>query len=67
MEDGFIPDFTTDGYAHAYWYPGKPESGWLTGIWVEKEKKLSIKAFRCTGCGFLDLFAKSARDTALPN
>ena len=67
MEEGFIPDLTYGASKSRWWHPGRPITILLGVLQLENEKKLSVETFRCTGCGFLESYAKSTGDTAPPD
>lgn len=58
MAIGCIPDF-----AHAsrpqqsLWHPGKPEFGFFGAMKIEEENCTPVVTFRCSNCGFLELYA----------
>jgi predicted RNA-binding Zn-ribbon protein involved in translation (DUF1610 family) len=58
MEDGFLLD--QQGYNSVYvvtqWVEGPPKKKFGSG--VETKVKRSTSAFRCTNCGYLELYAK---------
>lgn len=66
MEEGFMPEWTHPTLSVSKWYPGSPKEtevkllGLKVGEWldVNAEKMRLITTFRCTGCGFLESYAK---------
>ncbi len=59
MQPGFIPDFRYGTTLVSAWYEGYPKTYTLPflGIKVSPRGGVPIRAFRCSGCGFLELFA----------
>jgi hypothetical protein len=59
MVQGFIPEFLTrSNVSVAGWREGAPkESVWLGFIQKPFRRQLPIVAFRCSVCGFLELYA----------
>lgn len=58
MEQGFTIDAGDYSMpAVANWHRGAPErSAWI-GLKTRKDQKREITAWRCTGCGFLEMYA----------
>ena len=57
MEPGVIPDCGHgNGYREPLWVAGKPEMGWFS--LKLPDEKLPVRAYRCSQCGSLELFAK---------
>jgi Domain of unknown function (DUF6487) len=57
---GFVPDFSEGGVLVGHWYEGRPKrSVWtgIKGLRASREKALPIGAFRCSGCGFVELYS----------
>jgi hypothetical protein len=62
MKQGFILDDTFWGPMPTYWVEGVPQTRLLWGgVKVRGRRKMQIAAFRCTGCGALDLYANPGR------
>jgi len=60
MERGHVPDI---GHGQIYltgWSPGAPERRrFLGGIKFRAKEQLPLTAFRCPGCGYVELYAPS--------
>ena len=56
MEEGFLLDLTYGGRVAASWVEGKPEKSFF-GVKI-RGKRLPIKAFRCTKCDRIELYAR---------
>ncbi len=60
MEQGFIFDFMGEhGRKVAQWMPGAAAKSFWLGVKADQDQLLPIGAFRCVGCGFLELYARS--------
>jgi hypothetical protein len=57
MQTGFLLDCTYGGFAVGSWYPGQPEKSFWRGTKVTYKEGVPIRAFRCSGCGFLEFYA----------
>ena len=58
MSQGFIPDYTYGGQAVGSWYAGAPEKSFWLGTKVAPQGGgIPIGAYRCIGCGYLELYA----------
>jgi hypothetical protein len=61
MEPGFLVD-RGGGPAdlQARWVEGPPEpkNFWRNGVNLQDREPVSVTTFRCTGCGFLESFAR---------
>jgi len=57
IEEGFIPDEAHGPRQIAIWVAGKPEIGLFTGAKIGSRRAHSIRAFRCTKCGYLESYA----------
>jgi len=66
MEPGFVPELTHGGVACTVWHPGAPttvKKSWAErlaspgGIRYGVDEVLAIDAWRCPGCGRVELFA----------
>jgi len=61
MERGHIPDIAEGHVVQTAWARGDPERRrFVGGIKVNTKEQLPVTAFRCTGCGYLELFAPTA-------
>ena len=57
MQEGFIPD---EGLGKRYvlrWVLGKPQENIIGSAKVWFKEKHYVQAFRCAGCGYLELYA----------
>jgi hypothetical protein len=63
MEEGFIPDECKGGPVAATWASGKPERRGvlLGGVTGDGKQFLCIRSFRCTGCGYIELYAPAGQ------
>lgn len=59
MEAGFIPDFTYGTILPSSWVEGVPEKNWRGLIKTRDRRNIAITAERCTGCGFLEMYARA--------
>ena len=58
MEEGFIPDFGHYQYVRPLrWVEGKPERSFWTGTKVGDRREANVSAYRCTACGYVELYA----------
>lgn len=57
MIEGWIKDSTYGGVAQSSWVPGKPERSFWGRLKFKKEQLHPITAFRCTKCGYLEIYA----------
>ncbi len=58
MEEGFTIDAGDYSMPSvASWHGGKPQKSVWFGLKTKKEQKREIVAWRCTGCGFLEMYA----------
>lgn len=59
MEEGVLLD---RGHANTVlrqqWFRGEPAKNWLGGLTTKGMQALDVSALRCTGCGYLELFAR---------
>jgi hypothetical protein len=59
MEEGFLLDKGHMNVAStAEWLEGAPESSFWTGLKTRDRERLSVRTFRCTGCGYLESYAR---------
>lgn len=58
LEEGFIPDRSRGiEVAETLWQEGQPQvSGW-TGVRLKKSPFYYVRAFRCSDCGLLRMYA----------
>jgi len=59
MEEGFIPDRIDgmSGATTAAWFEGQPKRSFWTGVKTAGKDRRPVRAYRCTGCGFLEFYA----------
>lgn len=57
MVEGFLPDETRGPREIAIWVAGKPELGLLGSVKIDGREAHRVRAFRCTKCGYLELYA----------
>ena len=58
MEEGFVQD-QDYGSSHASkWVEGAPEKSFWTGTKTAGKKQVQVATYRCTGCGYLESYAK---------
>ncbi|KAA3663996.1 MAG: hypothetical protein DWQ04_07975 [Chloroflexi bacterium] len=57
MELGYLSDVWKGGIIPGTWIEGEPEKSFWTGTKVKGKRRLAISAFRCTECGYLELYA----------
>ena len=58
MVQGWVMDLTYGGRVASQWAPGQPRESFWTGTRLPDEAPVPIGAFRCTGCGFLEYYAR---------
>ena len=60
MEEGFIPDRIADvgGAKVSEWYEGPPKWSFWTGVKTKGIEHYSVRTYRCTGCGYLEFYAR---------
>jgi len=56
LEPGFIEDTGDHSRGYARWVEGALQRGPLGGVRLMGKKRSQIDAFRCLGCGHLELF-----------
>ncbi len=57
VEEGFMLDAMHGGYKAEEWVEGAPERSFWTGVKVSDRSRYKLRAFRCTKCGHLELYA----------
>ena len=62
MLQGFIPDFSYGAIFLSRWYQGEPKKSFWGSVKASVRGGLSIRAFRCSGCGYLELYADKRFD-----
>ena len=60
MEEGFVLDQTYGANAQAAWIEGQPRRSVWTGLKVDRGALNPITTYRCTGCGYLESYARIA-------
>ena len=58
MEEGFIVDHAKNGDVQAEWVEGPPQISFWTGLKLRGKVRVPVSTFCCTGCGFLESYAK---------
>ena len=58
MEQGYILDHTYGGRMVSAWVAGTPQKSFWTGTKAPAEDAIPIGTFRCSGCGFLEHYAR---------
>lgn len=58
MEEGFVLDNTYGSRSASAWVEGEPEKSVWVGVKLHGKKAIEIAAFRCTGCGYIEQYAK---------
>lgn len=57
MVQGFIPDHTHGAHLVGSWHEGAPKKSFWRGTKAPISAGIPIGAFRCSGCGYLELYA----------
>jgi hypothetical protein len=57
-EPGFVLDQTQGGYRPSAWVEGAPEPSFWTGLKLKGHERLPVTTYRCTGCGYLESYAR---------
>jgi hypothetical protein len=57
MEQGFLPDSSYGDWLVSCWYKGPPKKSFWTRTKGHISEGIPIGAFRCSICGFLELYA----------
>jgi len=58
MRQGFVLDKTHNLQVVSRWAAGAPEKSFWTGTKLPDEALLPIGAYRCSSCGYLELYAR---------
>ena len=58
MQEGFVLDNTYGSRIVSGWVEGEPQKSIWVGVKLEGKKPIEITAYRCTGCGFIESYAK---------
>ena len=56
MVQGFI--FESEGHRLDTWVEGTPKKSWWGGATAPKEECVPVATFRCSGCGYLESYAR---------
>jgi hypothetical protein len=60
MEPGYVLDVTHGALAQSSWVEGAPERSIWTGLKLKGHERLPVTTYRCTGCGYLESYARHA-------
>lgn len=60
MQLGFLPDASYGTTTVSTWYPGKAQKSFWQGTKIDREDSITVDAFRCERCGFVELYARAA-------
>jgi predicted nucleic-acid-binding Zn-ribbon protein len=68
MEIGFFTDFSDSTYTPNSWRGGTYKKTFMNQFINDRSNDINISAYRCTSCGFLELYAidKKDEDEKLP-
>ena len=58
MEQGFVLDNTHGGRLVSQWAAGAPLKSFWVGTKLPDAKLLPIGSYRCSSCGFLEMYAR---------
>ena len=58
MEQGFVLDNTYGARVVSQWAPGAPLKSFWTGTKLPDDDFVPIGSFRCSSCGYLELYAR---------
>lgn len=58
MSEGFLLDRYDNDHDVCDWVEGQPEAGMWFNLKLRDRLRLPTQAFRCAGCGFVELYAK---------
>jgi hypothetical protein len=58
MAQGFIPDHVLGETRVGKWIEGMPRKSFWQGTKGSQEESIPIGAFRCSQCGYLELYAR---------
>jgi hypothetical protein len=59
MLEGYTPGFNGSMRSVPMWIAGAPERSIWTGLKIHDKDKIPIQVFRCSGCGYLESYAKT--------
>ena len=57
MEQGFVLDNTYGARVVSRWVAGVPQKSFWVGTKLPDEELVPIGAYRCSSCGYLELYA----------
>ena len=57
MESGSVIDYAYGGFTRARWIEGEPETTFWSGLKTRGRRMLTITAYRCMNCGYLEFYA----------
>jgi hypothetical protein len=57
MVQGFVPDYSDASIFVSSWHEGKPRKSFWTVAKAPRIDGVSIGAFRCEKCGYLEFYA----------
>ena len=60
MIQGFLPDNAYGAIVLGSWHEGPPKKSWWRGVTAPAKDSLPIRGFRCSGCGYLELYANKS-------
>ena len=61
MERGHVPDVGQGEVLETRWAPGDPEPRrFIGGIKWKVDAQISLAAYRCAGCGYVEFYARPA-------
>ena len=58
MVEGFVRDQDSGSSYASKWVEGAPEKSFWTGTKTAGKKQVPVATYRCTGCGYLESYAK---------
>ena len=59
MDPGIILDYNAHGsMVQSSWVEGAPERSFWEGLKLKGHEKLAVTTYRCTGCGYLESYAR---------
>ncbi len=60
MEEGFLADESHGAVKPSRWVGGPPEKSFWQGTKTRGKPKFGVTTFRCSGCGYLESYAREA-------
>ena len=58
MHEGWLLDENELHPGETKWFADAPQFNWLGIMKFDRKAAISVKAFRCASCGYLELYAK---------